>query len=248
MKVQELTLFLKRIEGLSQEHREITQKLHRLPEKVRMLKAIIQEEGSEVLRLQEELDTQQRNFDKVVFDIEDLETRQQKAEQRLSDITNQKEYQAAVKEVKAIEAQLSQRKEQKSLGQGRLSDLEKTVTECKTSLQNHQSDLKDHEEKIGQVVEQLKKRKTELAASVRELKKKLPETCQKIIVQLMKKNVFPYTGEANEDHVCQFCHLSYPAQLVVTAIREKTVIQCPSCFRILVPGAWAFEGTSQSTE
>ncbi len=241
MGIQKTSLLLIDIEKLSKEFIHMKTEAQVLPNKLSELKSVLDIEVKDLDGLKQTLSQHQEGCGKLNQDITNLGTRKTESEERLTQITNQKEYQAAVKEVEAIKFQLEQREEQVKLEEERMSSLEKTVTEQDVIVTGHQKTFDEQQAQVNKLLKGIDSRIGDTQGRIDNLLGELPDSLKKVISKLETNKIFPFTADAQQNHVCGACHMSYPPQLIIDSVKTGDFQQCPNCFRILVPGTWAFE-------
>jgi len=164
--------------------------------------------------------------------LDEIGERIKKLKARVSEIKNNKEYQAHLKEIATAE------KERGSIEDEILISME--------SLDGAHRDLAAEEEKVKAEKEKVEIFRKQLAREVAEAERELEglkAQRDKSVAQIDREafelylKVLESTGrlavvEARGE-VCQGCHMNIPPQLFVELKKGEKTIQCPQCSRIL---------------
>ncbi len=223
------------LENLSLKQKVLSRSSELLPSKLGELEHIVGEERDDVSSLVESIRAQEDSCNKVQTDIESLEVRQKEAGERLTSITNQREYQAALKEVEVIEGQLAQRKGQLTEDHERLEAMKTFLGTLNTRLEGHEKDFGERASKVETTLSSLQGDSDTLQKEIDDVLSKVPNEIQRSLNQLIVRDILPLTASALSNNVCSACRMSFPAQLIMTAVKENQLVQCPNCFRFLVP-------------
>jgi len=155
-----------------------------------------------------------------------------KAKQRLTAVKTNKEYQAALKEIEAIERQNSKIEEEILTIMEEADTL--TIKQQKTEEHFKLTEKKAEEEKrklekqiieCTQVIEEQQKMAEELIAQIK------PEILDRY--QRIKQKRPELTVVAIENSCCLGCNMNVPPQLFNEVKTCQTIIVCPHCSRIL---------------
>ncbi len=198
------------------------------------------EEGLNVMegRLEEEikqLEEHKRKRRNVEQEIEEIENRIEKSNEKLTNIKSNKEYQAALKEIDGLGAK-------KSLLEDNAIDImeEIEIFEKRNIATNEEmEELKEgFENARNEIFEELKALDQDLAILERERER----LSQAIDSDLLKRynHIRKHKGGVAISPVikgiCQACHMGIPPQKFNELIRGKELMSCPHCMRIIYWG------------
>jgi predicted nucleic acid-binding Zn-ribbon protein len=165
----------------------------------------------------------------------DLETGVQKVEKlrtRSSEIKNNKEYQAQLKEIeaaeqenKAIEDDILGLMEKIDAAAGQITAAEQRAKEEAAEIQVEQ---KQHEAAFAKLEEELKEIEEERQKSIARIPKQLLSQYQKLLGTKAGIAIAEARGES-----CSGCYMSIPPQVYVNVKKNEDIINCPNCGRIL---------------
>ena len=164
--------------------------------------------------------------------LEDTNDKIRKLKSRVSEIKTNKEYQAHLKEVEAVERE-------------RLS-VEDEILSAMEALDASQREVNAFDERVRSEEERLnafrRKLQEEVAAVQEEVsnlrlrKERVLNTVDKELYGLYKQLFETKRGLAvveTRGEVCQGCNMNIPPQLFVAIKKSEKIIQCPQCARIL---------------
>ena len=165
----------------------------------------------------------------------DLETGVQKVEKlrtRSSEIKNNKEYQALLKEIeaaeqenKAVEDDILGLMEKIDAAAGQITVAEQRAKEEAVEIQVEQ---KQHEAAFAKLEEELKEIEEERQKAIARIPKQLLSQYQKLLGTKAGIAIAEARGES-----CSGCYMSIPPQVYVNVKKNENIITCPNCGRIL---------------
>ncbi len=165
----------------------------------------------------------------------DLETEVQKVEKlrtRSSEIKNNKEYQALLKEIeaaeqgnKAVEDDILGLMEKIDAAAGQITVAEQRAKEEAAEIQVEQ---KQHEVAFAKLEEELKEIEEERQKAIARIPKQLLSQYQKLLGTKAGIAITEARGES-----CSGCYMSIPPQVYVNVKKNENIITCPNCGRIL---------------
>ncbi len=165
----------------------------------------------------------------------DLETGVQKVEKlktRSSEIKNNKEYQALLKEIeaaeqenKAVEDDILGLMEKIDAAAGQITAAEQRAKEEAAEIQVEQ---KQYEAAFAKLEEELKEIEEERQKAIARIPKQLLSQYQKLLGTKAGIAITEARGES-----CSGCYMSIPPQVYVNVKKNENIITCPNCGRIL---------------
>src|SRR3989338_4377715 len=105
MDVRKTAEWLKNIELLHQDRDAVQSRLEEIPQVIERLEELLVVEQKQLTQLQETLKIQNDNLSKLRIEQERIGEELKQSEERATQITNQKEYQAVLKEIESIKKQ-----------------------------------------------------------------------------------------------------------------------------------------------
>jgi predicted nucleic acid-binding Zn-ribbon protein len=160
------------------------------------------------------------------------EEKVQKAKQRLTAVKTNKEYQAALKEIEAIESQNSKIEEE-------ILTIMEEADNLKISHEKTEEHFKLTEKETEEKKRELEKQIIECTQAIEEQQKMKEEFITQIksevldLYQRIKQKRPELTVVAVENSCCLGCHMNIPPQLFNEVKKCQKIIVCPHCSRIL---------------
>ncbi len=164
--------------------------------------------------------------------LEDIHAKVDKMKSRVSEIKTNKEYQAHLKEIEVF--------------QHEISEVEENILVLMEQLDDSVQQEKEKEDIVNREIEKINRFKKELDAEVQLHQQELAvlqenrqehirvldgETYNIYMTLIETKQGVAVTRARNE--ICQGCNMHVPPQLFVELKKNKDIIQCPQCGRIL---------------
>jgi len=168
-------------------------------------------------------------------EIQDLEERLKKAQIKLSGITSNKEYKAALKEIESIK---HEKEGLENIVIELMEHKEELVSVCDDNRKKTQTMKKQFDQDRKQILRDMKILEKDLGR----LEKERERCCRETDGSLLKKydmlrghrDGIAITPVING--VCQTCHMAIPPQKFNELIRGDKLMNCPSCARIMYWG------------
>lgn len=164
--------------------------------------------------------------------LEDILAKVEKMKSRVSEIKTNKEYQAYLKEIEVF--------------QHEISEVEENILVLMEELDDSVQQEKEKENIVNREVEKINRFKKELDAEVHLHKEELAVLQEKrqehiSVLDGDTYNIYMTLIDTKQgvavtrarDEICQGCNMHVPPQLFVELKKNKDIIQCPQCSRIL---------------
>jgi hypothetical protein len=182
-----------------------------------------------------QLDDHKREARQIEHDIEDMEGRIEKSNQKLSQIKSNKEYRAALKEIEDLNREKSLREDKAIQLMEDVEVLEKSCTESKAKKAEAEREFEKARKEIEKELHDLEVKLDELGMERRQF-------CDAIDPDLLERYNFLRQRKGGIaispviKGVCQTCHLGIPPQKFNELIRGEELMSCPNCMRIIYWG------------
>jgi uncharacterized protein len=220
------------VQELDKVIQEVTGELERLPEELKTEAAVLADlQAQQAAHLQEMENLQGQRRD-VETETAQMEDGIKKSRARLMEIKSNIEYKAMIKEIAFREDQRD-KQETRVLEIMEQMEAQKLALADKEGLiQERQAALAQRSAAVAAVVQELKKRLTDLEQQRKKLRKLVP-------AQLFKRYEFirqRRNGTAIApvgDGVCFGCHMNILPQQFIDLQKGVEILQCPHCQRIL---------------
>ena len=166
---------------------------------------------------------------------DDLEEKIRKLKARTSEIKTNKEYQALLNEIQAVE------NERSLLEDEILMIMEETETASK-KIRAEEDTFALEKEKIEVLKQKIADEKSEFERTLESMQKERAGVAEAIsrenykeYMELLKTAGGMAVAEAR-DEICQGCNMNIPPQLFVELKKNEGIVHCPQCRRILFYG------------
>ncbi len=167
--------------------------------------------------------------------LEDAQEKIRKMRARTSDIKNNKEYQAHLKEIEASEKEIALIEEQTLQIMTDIDALQKELQEfgenVKAEAEKIQGFKNGLEAEVAVLEQELGRMKDERA----ELVAQVDAETYSMYMKLLRNGRGVAVSRA-EGNICLGCDMNIPPQLTLEIIKGSDLVQCPQCSRILYCG------------
>ncbi len=226
-------LSLNELQKLDIQMDAIVKKQKNLPQHIQVIQADLKKQLTALDGIDKVLATQQATFSQLHNAIALNTERQQRAQEKLSAVTNAQQYQAAQKELDqlkklaiSLQEQLKQATQAQATLENQRSVLQKEHDELEVRLAQETSQLKGENAEFQTQVDQLQKQRNSIQNSIE----------PKILVQYQRVRLFKSgIGVATIiSGQCKACHMMVPAQMFNEILKIKELHNCPHCRRLLL--------------
>jgi len=228
---QEVKLLIK-LQAVDLEVKHIQDKKEEGPKGLRHIekKAKEQEEDLKaVLGTQEELKQKKKGKE---TELEDEIAHLKKCQGKLMAIKTNREYQALLKEIEEIKKANRKREDEIVAVMEDIERLEKEIKEKQEELSKIREEITIEKGKLDSLFHKYDKELAKFEGNRKTMVKDIPEELLKRYDFLRsKRNGLAVVGVLNA--VCLGCHMNIPPQLYNELLKEKKMIYCPSCQRII---------------
>lgn len=181
--------------------------------------------------LEEQLAAKNGERRDIQTEIERLKGMVEQSKIKLTQITNNKEYFAALKEIESSE------KEMGAFETGLLELLEE-VEALQSQINEQQALLTEKHEEIttrkAETASQLKKLTKELSSSQRKRKKIIALLDKRLLARYDRiRRRFPNAVVSVNRGTCMGCHVNVPPQVYINLLKGDEILNCPNCQRIM---------------
>jgi predicted nucleic acid-binding Zn-ribbon protein len=188
----------------------------------------IRREVTQARERQAELETTQKKNEK------DLAAEQEKikrSERRLLNIKNEKEYNALSKEIK--------------LGKKVVAEIEEAVLAAMSEIEALKTSLERRDKEYEELEKELLSKKSEIESTASQaevalvtLNEEKARLTESVEMDLLKRYQIVRKARGNAlaeltNGSCTGCHMTIPAQLVISVLKQEEMVICPSCHRVL---------------
>jgi uncharacterized protein len=212
--------------------REMQREKDQIPARLAGLEGEFKKEEEKVLSQKAELDRLLKERRQKEKELEEETERVKKTEARVFEIKTNKEYQAVLKEIEGAK-KLNRQREEEILGiLERFEELQKVARQGEKELEGKR---KEHELLISELRERAAQFDQKMAAEVKEREERqkgiAPDLLGKYQMLLEKRQGLAVAPVFNG--VCHACNMNLRPQLYIELQKQKNLILCPNCSRIL---------------
>lgn len=212
--------------------RTLAEQKKRLPDALSVLESKRAAVNADLEKAKENLQAAQKNKRDRDKDLEVGVQKVEKLKARTSEIKNNKEYQALLKEIetaeqenKTIEDDILMLMEKIDAASAEITAAEKQVKDEEAAIQAEQKEL---EAAFGKVGEELKSVEQGRQEHVSRINPAVLAQYQKLLISKGGVAIAEVRGES-----CAGCYMSIPPQVFVNVKKNESITTCPQCGRIL---------------
>ncbi len=177
----------------------------------------------------EELEKERRKKEK---ELEADKDKIKKLEAKLYEVQTNKEYQALLKEIEAAKAMNDKTEEDILVLMDKIEDIKKDYNSSQAHLKIREKEIEIEKNKIEKDTQSVDKIITDLKTERDNLLSVVNEQLRTTYMILREKRNGIAVSNA-KNGVCLGCFMNIPPQLFIEVTKNKQLIQCPSCGRIL---------------
>jgi predicted nucleic acid-binding Zn-ribbon protein len=177
----------------------------------------------------EELEKERKKKEK---ELETDKDKSKKLETKLYEVKTNKEYQAMLKEIEAVKAANDQTEEDVLILMDKVEDLKKDYDSSLSHLKKREKEIELEKNKIEKEIQSMDKTIAVLKTERDNLLSVVNERLRSVYIELREKRNGVAVSNA-KNGVCLGCFMNIPPQLFIEVTKNKQLIQCPSCGRIL---------------
>jgi predicted nucleic acid-binding Zn-ribbon protein len=167
----------------------------------------------------------------IQAEIERLKGMVEQSKIKLTQIKNNKEYFAALKEIETSEKEIN--------------TSETSLLELLEEVETLQSQINDQQSLLTEKHEEITTRKAKTSSQVKKLSKETSsfQKERKKIIDLLDKRLlarydrirrrFPNAVVSVERGTCMGCHVNVPPQVYINLLKGDEILNCPNCQRIM---------------
>jgi predicted nucleic acid-binding Zn-ribbon protein len=233
---------------------ELLGELQTLSDSMDKMEARRREALAEKNRIEEKLeearhDAEQKTEEHHALDIErrkkelllrSEKERQQRIKGRVGEVKTSREYQAVISETNASKQTISTLEEALLKDMEALESLEAEVKKLEEKVERIEADANAACEKFDSTCEETE---GQIASGKQGEKAILDELPPEVVTKyrLIRSRLGGVAVAEAKDEACTACFMRIPPQRFIEVMRGLTVVQCPNCYRILIPAKKAEE-------
>ena len=226
---------------------EMEHKKEELPKKIESISRRTEKVKRELENESDNLDALRKERRQVEMDIDDMETKIKRSNEKLSSIKTNKEYRAALKEIDELG-------EEKARLEDRLLEIMEAIEAAEKKCHIINERIKNEERLVEMEKKEILEEEKALEEEIDRLKKQRERLCKEISGidgSLLKKYDFLRFKKGGiaispvVKGVCQTCRLGIPPQKFNELIKGEVLMTCPHCMRIIY---WGDDERYQNTK
>jgi predicted nucleic acid-binding Zn-ribbon protein len=165
-------------------------------------------------------------------EISDIESKIKRSRVRMSEVKNNKEYQAILKEIEDQQKEIREKEDGALALMETIDQLSKELKTQGKEVEQRKRKMEEDKRELQREADQLKDRLDRLEGLQEKVRVKLEPDIWKRSELLLQKQagiaVAPVDGG-----VCQVCHLNIPPQKFIELQRDESIMNCPHCHRFI---------------
>jgi predicted nucleic acid-binding Zn-ribbon protein len=228
---EQLNLLIE-LQEIDTEIKSLAARKARLPEMLAALERRRAENQQNLDTVKESLQTTQKNRRDRDQDLESGIQKVEKLKARTSEIKNNKEYQALLKEIETVEQEIKAIEDEILILMEKIEAAAAAITAAeKKSVEEEArivADQKEYKATIAKVAEELKTVEQKRQEMVSRIEPPVSARYQRLLASTSGNAVVEVRGES-----CSGCYMSIPPQVFVNVKKNESINTCPQCGRIL---------------
>jgi len=214
---------------------ETKRKIDQCPQQMAALDNKLKNAEASIAEMNERLDALKKDRRQIERDVEDLEIKKKKSQAKLSSVSSNKEYRAALKEMEELDRN-------RGLLEDRALELMEQMEQLERELESAERDLDELRKETEKERKTLEKEMKELELSLADMARERKKLCNQVDPELLSR--YDMLRERRGglavspviSGVCQTCHMGIPPQKFNELIRGDNLMSCPNCQRIIYWG------------
>jgi uncharacterized protein len=229
--LREQLLLLEQLQEIDNQIGRWEQDLARLPQEAQEVARTLVTLRREIAESQERLTVVEKDLKKKEQDLATEQEKIKRSERRLLGIKNQKEYNALSREVK--------------LGKKVVAEIEEALMAfmaeaegLRNGLERRQKEYEANEKTLLEKKSEAQSTSSEAEAALAALNEEKETIVKSIDRDFLKKydlvrKARGYALAEVHNSSCSGCHMTIPAQLAITVLKQEELVVCPNCLRML---------------
>lgn len=207
-------------------------KLLQAPKKLQEMDAELNETRQRLEKQKTIIEELEKERNKKEKELETDKDKIKKLEAKLHEVKTNKEYQASLKEIEAAKSTNDKTEEDVLVLMDKAEDIRKDYNSSLLHLKEREKETETERNQIEKEIQSMDKIITELKAARNKLLSVVNNNLKSIYMVLVEKRAGLAVVNV-KGGVCLGCFMNIPPQLYIEVTKNKELIQCPSCNRIL---------------
>lgn len=223
------------LQGCDNKIRAIQVKRNSIPVRIAKLEEAFEGASGIYKSRFDKLDSLEKERRSIEKDVQDIENRAHKSQEKLNNIKSNKEYTAALKEISDIEKEKGKKEDKILQMMEEIESLRAECSEIKVEQEKLRAEFEEGKKEIEKELLELEKEANELLTQRKEYNDMVEQKMLKTYDLLRERRsgiaVTPVIGG-----ICQGCHLEIPPQKFNELQRCNEMMSCPHCNRLIYWG------------
>ena len=173
-------------------------------------------------------------------EIGDIENKIKRSRVRMSEVKNNKEYQAILKEIEDQQKEIGEKEDNALVLMETIDVLGRELKALGKEVQQRRQKMEADQRELQREADQLRERLDRIEGLQERVRANLEPDIWKRSELLLQKQAGIAVAPV-EGGLCQVCHLNIPPQKFIELQRDETMMQCPHCHRFIYwPGHDAY--------
>jgi uncharacterized protein len=173
-------------------------------------------------------------------EIGEIEGKIKRSRVRMSEVKNNKEYQAILKEIEDQQKEIGEKEDSDLTLMETIDHLGRELKALKKEVEQRRQKMEEDKGELQREADRLRERLDRLEGLQEKVRAKLEPDIWKRSELLLQKQAGIAVAPV-EAGVCQVCHLNIPPQKFIELQRDESIMQCPHCHRFIYwPGHEAY--------
>ena len=169
---------------------------------------------------------------RVTFEIENDATNIKKSKNKLTQVSNQREYHAMLREMDTLEKQNRMREEEKVILQEEMQTQEENLADMDKDYFALKAELEVRREGLQEQIDNANKKLENFAIQRGETGQEVPQAVFQRYEFIRHRLAHPVIVFVKEG-ICNGCHISIPPQDFIELQRGQHILSCPNCQRLI---------------
>lgn len=223
---------LKQLQGILVERLAIERQLDDIPKNLVIKNELLERIRNRYKNNMETKEKQQQELNRLRIELEQNERDREKTEGQIGQVNTQREYEALEKEIREHSDKERTIREHQELLKNEISQLEESLEQEQELTKTQEEELQKEEQDMGKKSQKLRKDLERLEANEGVLAKDFSTEFlfkfRRILSTIGGRGIVPLTSA-----VCSDCHMVLPNHTVNEVRREKEILFCPYCSKVL---------------
>ena len=213
--------------------RQLKENIDTAEERRAELETEFEKHASSIRDVQRDRDDARANKAEMEAHIGEAKTSLERANRNLTTAQDQKQYEAAMREIDALNKQVSKHETEILENMETIDEAEKILEERAEEVNNLESDWEQQQKEFEDQLKSDKKEFESLSAERDAVFAQVPERLAAVYDRLVKRSRDGIGVAQVKDGACSACFMSLRKQMVVDLKVTNEIITCESCTRIL---------------